>query len=52
MAGAAILLYGSISGLYVAAAAMVVNLYFMISGSWLLLVGVSRDEGEQRKPQG
>jgi hypothetical protein len=44
MIGAAILIAGSAAGLYVAATAMVANFFFMISGSWLLLVGVSRDE--------
>lgn len=45
--GAAMLVAGWISGLYVVAAAIVVNFYFTISGAWLLLVGVSRDDGEQ-----
>jgi hypothetical protein len=31
-------------GLYAVAVAIVANFFFMISGSWLLLVGVSRDE--------
>lgn len=44
MIGAVILIFGSISGLYVVAIAMMSNFYFMISGSWLLLVGVSLDE--------
>ncbi len=51
MAGAVILISGSISGLYVAAVAMVANFYFMISGSWLLLVGISWDETQQQKPK-
>lgn len=38
--GAAMLLFGSISGLYIAAAAIVVNVAFMISAAWLLVVGV------------
>jgi hypothetical protein len=46
MLGAAILIGGSIVGLYVAATAMVASFFFMISGSWLLLVGVSRDEAQ------
>ncbi len=50
--GGAILIAGSVSGLYVAAVAIVVNFYFMISGSWLLLVGVSTDETQQQRPDG
>jgi hypothetical membrane protein len=42
--GAVILISGSIAGLYVAAVAIVANFYFMISGAWLLLVGVYQDE--------
>jgi hypothetical protein len=48
MLGAAILIGGSIVGLYVAATSMVANFFFIISGSWLLLVGVSRDEASTR----
>src|SRR5215472_12840505 len=44
MIGAAVLIAGYIAGLYLAAVAMVANFFFMISGSWLLLVGVSTDE--------
>ena len=44
MIGAGLLISGSISGLYIAAVAMVANFYFMISGAWLLVVGVFRDE--------
>lgn len=44
MAGAAALFGGSTAGLYVVAVAMVANFFFMISGSWLLLIGVTRDE--------
>jgi low affinity Fe/Cu permease len=39
--GAALLIAGQIAGLYVAAVAMIVLLAFMISGAWLLTVGVS-----------
>jgi hypothetical protein len=48
MLGAAILISGSIAGLYLAATSMVANFFFMISGSWLLLVGVSHDEAATR----
>ena len=41
--GAAILIAGSIAGLYVAAVALMLNFYFMISAPWLLLVGASTD---------
>ncbi len=44
MAGAAALFLGSAGGLYVVGVAMVANFFFMISGSWLLLVGVTQDE--------
>jgi hypothetical protein len=44
MAGAAVLFAGSSRGLYVVAVAMVANFFFMISGSWLLLVGIGREE--------
>lgn len=39
--GAIILISGFISGLYIAAIAMVLNFYYTISGSWLLLVGIT-----------
>ena len=38
--GALILISGSISGLYVAAVAIVANVAFMISAAWLLVVSV------------
>ena len=38
--GAVILISGSISGLYVAAVAIVANVAFMISAAWLLVVSV------------
>jgi hypothetical protein len=41
IAGAALLLSGEIAGLYVAAIAMIGLLAFMISGAWLLIMGVS-----------
>lgn len=44
--GAVVLIVGFSAGLYVAAVAMVANFFFMISGSWMLLVGVSEDEAE------
>jgi hypothetical protein len=44
MAGAVVLFLGSSFGLYVVGVAMVANFFFMISGSWLLLVGIGHDE--------
>jgi hypothetical protein len=41
IAGAALLLGGYIAGLYVAAISMVGLLAYMISGAWLLIMGVS-----------
>ena len=40
LAGAVVLILGSIAGLYVAAAAILLNVAFMISAAWLLVVGV------------
>jgi hypothetical protein len=39
LVGVAVLATGSISGLYVAGVAMVLQLAFMITGAWLLVVG-------------
>jgi hypothetical protein len=44
MLGAVLLFFGAPWGLTVAAVAMVANFFFMISGSWLLLLGVRQDE--------
>ena len=44
MIGATILILGSISGLYIAAIALVANTCYMITGAWLLVVGVSQDK--------
>jgi hypothetical protein len=41
MVGAALLLSGSIAGLYLAAISMITLLAFMISGAWLLIMGIS-----------
>jgi modulator of FtsH protease len=40
LVGAAVLIAGSIAGLYVAAVAIVLNVAFMISAAWLLVVSV------------
>jgi hypothetical protein len=42
MIGATTLILGSIAGLYVAAAALVANTCYMITGAWLLVVGVQQ----------
>ncbi|MGD0834794.1 MAG: hypothetical protein ABSA40_10330 [Candidatus Dormibacteria bacterium] len=47
--GAAILMLGHISGIYVASVALVINIAFFISGAWLLLVGVHLDVAKQDK---
>jgi hypothetical protein len=41
LVGAALLIAGHEAGLYVAAVTMIILLAFMISGAWLLIVGVS-----------
>ena len=41
IAGAAMLLSGRVAGLYLAAISMIALLAFMISGAWLLIMGVS-----------
>jgi hypothetical protein len=43
MLGALVLFVGGAVGFYVAAIAMLSNFFFMISGSWLLLVWVSHE---------
>lgn len=40
LAGALVLLAGSLSGLYIVAVAIVLNVAFMISAAWLLVVSV------------
>jgi hypothetical protein len=42
--GGVLLMLGAGIGIYLAAIAMVANFYFMIAGSWLLLVGVADTE--------
>jgi len=46
MMGAAILISGSITGLYIVGIAMVANTCFMITGAWLLVVGVFDDKSD------
>jgi hypothetical protein len=42
LTGSVVLVLGSIAGLYVVAVAMLLNVAFMISAAWLLVVGVYR----------
>ena len=44
VAGAILLMAGHVAGLYVASVAMVAYLAFSVSGAWLLLTGVYRDQ--------
>jgi len=48
MAGAVIVYAGNVWGLYVAGVAMITSFYFAISGSWMLLIGVTHDEETRR----
>jgi hypothetical protein len=41
LAGAAILFAGHVAGLYIASTALVVLLAYMVTGAWLLIIGVS-----------
>ena len=43
-AGAIVLLFDLVAGLYIAAVAMVILTAYSVSGAWLLLVGVHLDE--------
>jgi hypothetical protein len=47
IAGAFALIAGRVAGLYVAAVSMLILLVWMISGPWLLIVGVSSDATER-----
>jgi hypothetical protein len=44
MTGAAVLFFGNLAGLYVAAIAMVTNTCYMITAAWLLVVGAFDDQ--------
>jgi len=46
--GSAIFGFGVGPGIYVGAIALVVNFYFLVSGSWLLIVGTLQSSGEPR----
>jgi len=47
--GAIILITGHIMGIYVAAIAMIIYIPFIISGAWLLMVGVHQDLNQRQK---
>jgi len=49
-AGAAILFFGSSWGLYVVGFGMMSSFVFMVTGAWLLLVGVGTEEAAREKP--
>jgi hypothetical protein len=44
--GAAVLLFGREARIYVGAVALIVNFYFLVSGSWLLIVGTLHSPNE------
>jgi hypothetical protein len=44
--GSSMLYFGSGTGIYVAAIALIVNFCFMVSGSWLLIVGTLNSASE------
>jgi hypothetical protein len=44
--GAALLLFGYGVGIYIGALALVINFYFLVSGSWLLIVGTLNGSAE------
>jgi hypothetical protein len=46
--GSVLLLLGSPLGVYIGAVALVVNFFFLVSGSWLLVVGTLRDDKQGR----
>jgi hypothetical protein len=50
MVGAIMLIFGHAAGLYVASVAMVIYLSFLISGAWLLLVGIHRNDVQRPDP--
>jgi hypothetical protein len=50
--GAALLLSGYVAGLYLAAISMIGVLAFMISGAWLLIMGVSEHRPKGGKDEG
>ncbi len=49
MTGAVVLFMGFPWGLYMAAGAMMASFYFIVSGAWLLLIGVTHDNETHRR---
>jgi hypothetical protein len=47
--GAIILILGHIIGIYIAAVAMIIYIPFIITGAWLLMVGVHQDITDQQR---
>ncbi len=47
MVGAAVLFFGHLPGLYIAAVAMVANTCYMITAAWLLVIGIADQATEQ-----
>jgi len=52
MIGATIFIFGSLWGLYTAAVAMVASFYFVITGAWLLVVGLPKEKNTLLKARG
>jgi hypothetical protein len=50
--GALILFTGSLAGLYVVGLGMMSSFIFMVTGAWLLLVGVGKSEAAQARAAG
>jgi hypothetical protein len=48
IAGSILIILGYVAGLYLAAVAMIIFFGYMISGAWLLLVGVHLNEAERK----
>lgn len=46
LVGATLFLFGSLPGLYIAAAAMVVNTCYMVTAAWLLIMGVFEQKAQ------
>jgi hypothetical protein len=46
-AGALALFFGNAGGLYVVGVGMMASFVFMVTGAWLLIIGVRREEAAQ-----
>lgn len=47
VAGAVLLMAGHLAGLYLAATALMLFFFALISGAWLLMVGICHEKGEE-----